>query len=414
MSSLFRQEALDHQRRCLWGEVILTQRMSYWAILALLVFIICSIGIFAATQTYARKENVQGYLVPDGGVTRFFADSGGRVTGLSVSVGDRVAKGAIIGALRTDRALADGQTVSEALIASVQADIANVAALITTRAARAVDQKQQLANQLALQNKQITASGKELAVLDDRITLAQTQADSLRALADKGNASRAALNQRMEALLSLKQSHTAMQRQILSLRQARNATKGELHSFDLRQREAELELKSRQEALSQQLVNMTAQASRPLVAPSSGVIESLYVADGGSVKAGQTIAEIRPAGSALQAYLLVPSRAVGLIQQGQRVQLQYDAFPYQRFGIFEGMVSDISASIVAPGELPLPIQMQESFYLVRASINSQTVTVKGADVALKSGMLLRADITLETRSLLQWLLDPIYSLKGRI
>jgi membrane fusion protein len=33
---------------------------------------------------------------------------------------------------------------------------------------------------------------------------------------------------------------------------------------------------------------------------------------------------------------------------------------------------------------------------------------------LKSGMLFEADIMLEQRTLIEWLLEPIYSLRGRV
>ena len=33
---------------------------------------------------------------------------------------------------------------------------------------------------------------------------------------------------------------------------------------------------------------------------------------------------------------------------------------------------------------------------------------------LKSGMLFEADIMLEQRTVIEWLLEPIYSLKGRV
>lgn len=33
---------------------------------------------------------------------------------------------------------------------------------------------------------------------------------------------------------------------------------------------------------------------------------------------------------------------------------------------------------------------------------------------LKSGMLFEADIMLEQRTLIEWLLEPLYSIKGRI
>ncbi len=38
----------------------------------------------------------------------------------------------------------------------------------------------------------------------------------------------------------------------------------------------------------------------------------------------------------------------------------------------------------------------------------------GQSFELKSGMLFEADIMLEQPTLIEWLLEPIYSLKGRV
>jgi membrane fusion protein len=38
----------------------------------------------------------------------------------------------------------------------------------------------------------------------------------------------------------------------------------------------------------------------------------------------------------------------------------------------------------------------------------------GKAFKLKSGMLFEADIMLEQRTLIEWLLEPIYSLNGRL
>ena len=110
----------------------------------------------------------------------------------------------------------------------------------------------------------------------------------------------------------------------------------------------------------------------------------------------------------------MPSRAIGLIEKGQEAKIQYDAFPYQRFGIFSGYVTSVSETILTPADLPTPIPLQEAFYLVKVQLDSQTVSVKGSDVPLKAGMVLKADITLENRTLIEWVLDPIFSISGKL
>ena len=52
-------------------------------------------------------------------------------------------------------------------------------------------------------------------------------------------------------------------------------------------------------------------------------------------------------------------------------------------------------------------------YRVTARLDSAAVQAFGQQIALKSGMTLSADIRLSQRSLLQWLLEPLYSLRGR-
>jgi membrane fusion protein len=51
-------------------------------------------------------------------------------------------------------------------------------------------------------------------------------------------------------------------------------------------------------------------------------------------------------------------------------------------------------------------------YRVRASLSKQSISAYGKSFPLKVGMLADADIILEKRSLFEWLLDPLYAVKG--
>jgi membrane fusion protein len=53
-------------------------------------------------------------------------------------------------------------------------------------------------------------------------------------------------------------------------------------------------------------------------------------------------------------------------------------------------------------------------FLIEATLDTQTVNASGDTMKLKAGMLFKAEITLSNRSLLEWLLSPIYSLRGQI
>ena len=121
--------------------------------------------------------------------------------------------------------------------------------------------------------------------------------------------------------------------------------------------------------------------------------------------------DILPNNSTLIAELDIPSAAVGFVKPGQPVKLRYDAFPYQRYGIHEGEIVEISRSVLSGNSGMIP---EVPVYRAKVRLGSQVVLAYGDEQDLLPGMTLTADVILEQRSLVRWLLDPLYSLQGRI
>jgi membrane fusion protein len=145
------------------------------------------------------------------------------------------------------------------------------------------------------------------------------------------------------------------------------------------------------------------------------VISSLLLKPGQMVTAGQSLLSLLPAGSVLQAQLLVPSRAVGFIEPGSRVVLRYQAFPYQKFGQHFGHVAEVSRSALSPAEVTAltgsePQQNQEPLYRVQVTLDSQAVWAYGKAEGLRPGMALDADVLMERRRLIEWVFEPLYGL----
>ena len=78
------------------------------------------------------------------------------------------------------------------------------------------------------------------------------------------------------------------------------------------------------------------------------------------------------------------------------------------------LLTRIDQALISPNEIQLPISLQEPVYRLRAKLSQQQMLAFGKAFDLKSGMLFEADIMLEQRTLIEWLLEPIYSLKGRV
>ena len=93
------------------------------------------------------------------------------------------------------------------------------------------------------------------------------------------------------------------------------------------------------------------------------------------------------------------------------MRLLYDAFPFQRFGTYSGRVVSVSKTILSDAGLSAPVELKEPAYKVIAELDRPDVDANGQKVPLQAGMLLRADILLEKRELIRWLLDPILNVR---
>jgi membrane fusion protein len=135
------------------------------------------------------------------------------------------------------------------------------------------------------------------------------------------------------------------------------------------------------------------------------------------VTGNQALATILPAGAELAAELYVPSRSAGFIKPGMEVMLRYQAYSYQKFGQHRGYVRDVSSTALRLDELPLPVASanpNEPLYRVRVRLDQQAVQASGISQPLKSGMAVDASILLERRKLYEWVLEPLYSVTGRV
>jgi membrane fusion protein len=166
--------------------------------------------------------------------------------------------------------------------------------------------------------------------------------------------------------------------------------------------------------LDARLSEVESRSSYALKAPVAGKVAALQVSVGSAVSPNVPVAVIMPESGALQANLLIPTRAAGMIEAGQRVGIRYAAFPYQKFGIARGQITRVETAVLGPSELKTPVSVEEPVYRVTAALDAQEVRAFGRLYPLQAGMLLDAEIVLETRSLLEWILEPLYSLRTAV
>lgn len=167
--------------------------------------------------------------------------------------------------------------------------------------------------------------------------------------------------------------------------------------------------------------------STDIVAVTNGKVAAINVREGAEVTVGDTVAAIGDPDAPFIIGLQAPSKSMGLLTIGQRVVLKYDAFPYKTFGVKYGRVIAISAQpVTLPKEDEQSMAMvnpalaqsaqsapPQSKFLVEVEPEDKTISAYGVDRPILIGSTLSADVIVERRRLIDWVLDPILAMRGR-
>lgn len=418
-ASLFRQEALEaHHGRWLGAPPPFGASVGGWAAAILVVAAVVAVAAFLVLGEYSRRARVAGRLVPDLGLPAMAAPVAGVVERIFPEEGTPVAAGAPLLLVRVPRTLATGADAAVALRAGLLERRRELQAKDTAQAV-------QYEAQIAGQRLQLQAAGRELEQIDAEIAHRREQLGSAREnlaryerVAEAGLVSQVQLHQQRQTVLelagleqALRRQSTGIQRDVLRLRQvlrelpAQRAAQQADHALALA-------------ALERERIDQAAAGERLLRAPVAGVVARRMVETGQTVQAGQPLLDLLPRASTLQAQLHVPSHAAGFVAPGDRVLLRYAAYPHQKFGHHEGRVLRVSRSTADPDALRRAgvdaAAPGETYYRVLVALDRQYVLAYGRREPLRPGMTLEADILGDRRKLYEWLLEPLYSLRGRL
>lgn len=417
---LFREEALAERRTQWLGTVLLVPRLSQTLLTVL--------GASAATAlvgvlwfgSYTRTAHIGGWLVPQDGLIQVFAPQAGVVTRVKVREGSIVAIG--------DPLFVMSAEVQSSARGATQLEIAK---LLTARRVSLQAAVKRRSQQQSLQSRaldaRLTAVRSELAQLESNIALQQSRASLAaqsqareRDLRRQGFTSEEALQASEERRIDQFAKLGELQRTRLALQRDALALREELDGLPLKS-DADLATIQREiTAVDQQLAEAESRREVVVPAPAAGVVTTIQAELGGRPNASVPLLSIVPEGSELQAHLFTSSRAIGFLQTGQRVRLRYQAYPYQKFGHYEGELASISGTAINPKEMPAQlvgltslVGTSDPVYRLVVRLAKQSVSVYGKPVSLQPGMQLDADVLIERRRLIEWVLDPLYTLTGK-
>lgn len=412
-TSLFRSEAIAARRQRLMGEVTIAVPLRFHVLgLALLVVVAIAVA-FLALADFSRKETVPGYLRPDRGIVKIRSPRAGVVHALFVEEGEEVRAGQPLLVLVSEVVAGDGRTVEEKLLKSLDAEIADLDERLALLGRKTAARRAALVDERAGLERERKALDRQLAVQRDLVRVARESHDAIRDLVGRGVVSQPEFKAREERLLTQRQQLAALAQRRSAIEARITAIGHELDRLPIEQEEARGDLLARRRSLERQRLELQGRREMTITAPIAGRVTALQAAVGEQT-GNRPLLAIIPEGGRLEAELLVPARAIGFVRSGQEVRLAYDAFNYRRFGLAKGRVTAISRTILRPDEVPAPVVLDRPVYRVTVALSRESVVAYGRKWPLQPGMTLSADILLERRSLLAWLLDPLFALKGRM
>ena len=411
---MFRKEAIAAKRQKLHGGVFLVQPLSFSALGLLILSIVIFGIILLVTGSYARSEHVIGHLVPTRGLVKIQAARFGTLESIDVREGDAIRTGQKLAAIMVSTNALDGGSIADKALAALarqefelQTQIALQTNQLEAETARLIAEKEALALRVRSLRGQLVLQ-RELA------SSAEDAFNDIQNLLMQGYISKEESKRRHQEWLTQKTQQKFREQELIAAKSKQKLIEIRLLQLPNESKQRVARLMAQHAELEGRKTELSERRAYAITSSVNGKVLSISMASiGRSVQAGQPLLTIMPEGSVLQAELFVPSRAIGFVRKGQEVRLLYDAFPYQFFGSHIATITEVTETILAPGEILAPFELREPVYRVTADIENETIEARGKVLALQSGMTLRANIILERRSFLDWLLEPLRAVRER-
>ncbi len=417
---LFRRAALDAQKPKSCGEILLVRPLSYR--LLSLAALVCTLAIVALFTwgSYTKRSSVTGQLVPSAGLLRIYPPQTGIVGKKLVAEGQSVKAGDTLYLISSER--------QSSTLGSVFASVSEQLGARQESLTRELERTRQLQReeQEGL-TRQVAALRSELEKIDSllegqraRVALAEETSGRYQSLLEQDYISREQRQQKREELLDQQTRLKSVEREQIALRRELGTRQESLDALRFKHENQLAQIERVISSTSQELSESEGRRMLAITAPIDGTATAVVAEVGQAVDGRRPLLSIVPAGSRLEAQLYAPSRAVGFVRPGAQVLMRYQAYPYQKFGHARGTVVSVArtalpgseiSSLLAPGA---EAQGSEPLYLISVALEQQSINAYGVAQPLQAGMLLEADVLQESRKLYEWVLEPLFSLSGKL
>jgi HlyD family secretion protein len=409
-------------------------RLVLWIVLALAA----ALALWAALGRVDVIAVAEGRLVPRTQLRIVQPAEGGVMRELLVREGERVRAGQVLARMDTRAADADAATLRNEVsmrrlqLRRIDAELRGAplaaqpddpptlyAQVEAQREARVRAHEASLAEErsvIARARREMQAAQETRAKLAGALPVLLEQEQAFAKLAREGYAGKLMLSQRSRERLEAEQDLRAQEHRVESARAT--LEQGERRSAQIAaawRAQLQAERVEAEAALARQVQELDKlrhrQALAELRAPADGVVKDLATHTPGAVLApGAVLLTLVPEREALVAEVWLANHDAGFIAAGQPARLKLASFPFQKYGMVEAKVLRVSADSTERGaEKGDGASRPSGAFAYRAQLEplAQDLRLGEARHALLPGMQLTAEIKLEDRTILEYLLSPL-------
>jgi len=142
-------------------------------------------------------------------------------------------------------------------------------------------------------------------------------------------------------------------------------------------------------------------AKQMLYAPVGGRVQELSISTvGGVVTDAQQLMLIVPDEEKFEVEVFLENKDIGFVHEGMSAEIKINTFPFTKYGVIEGVVSNVSNDATIDEQRGLIYRMQ-------VTMATSTISVNGKMVKLIPGMAVTAEVQTGERRIIEFFLAPL-------
>lgn len=406
-----------------------TKRLIMWTVLALIV-----VALLWAFLGHINEVAVaNGKVIPSGQAKTVQVKNKGIVKEIRVTEGQKVEEGDVLVLLDPTTTSADYDSLRKRA-AYYKLDIQRLTAELTGQPFMPEEdpdlEAHDLAAELALYQSRTNDYRTQRESRQEVIAQKRARLEAAQATYEKYNEGLKIARTKEERLIDLMQEEAISEFQLLeqqnqTIEYAQNAQSqlDEITSIQAEIAEAEQNLANVDASYRKEIMTALVDAKKEyysvtesikkadedsrmatIVAPTSGRVYNLNIHTvGGIVTDAQALMQIVPEEASLEFEVYADNKDIGFIKNGQTAEVKVETFNFQKFGMVDATVTEVSADAVNE---PNDQEKYKKFKLILVPSGKNTIDVFGEEVPLAVGMNVSAEIKIKEKRIVDFFLDP--------